>query len=491
MMNKDELKALIEPHFYDELDKENYLIISLNSKTLLSHNRFDIAFKLLFLEHINSEAKFAKAIYQEHIRALSLATYKEFGNSSKNAIDDFVQAFKTTHKSIKENGFDKDKTLIVLCKNSTPANGAHRIASAIFLNQEIKAVQLNTLTHCYDYEFFYKRNISANILDIVATTFVKYSTNIHIAFLWPIAKHSAHTKAKIEGIIPNIVYKKSIKLNHNGAHNLLSQIYYKEKWIGDISNNFKGVKHKLVECFKHFDEFEVIAFRASSLDEVLDIKNKIRDVFGVGKHSVHITDTKQEALRVAKVVFNDNSLHFLNYAKANKYLSTHKKISQIKEFIKTNNLDSDKLLIDSSMVLSCYGLREARDVDYLYSDNSAIKTNIDDINNHDEDLKYHSQSKEELIFNPDNYFYFNDLKFISFDNLYKMKQKRGETKDKNDCKMMEALIQNNYIKKLTSKIRGEFLYFMVLQRANLMSFLKTIGLYDVLKRIIRGNNEQK
>ncbi len=490
-MNKDELKALIEPHFYDDLYEDSYKTIAQNPKTLLTHNRFDIAFKLLFLENMGYDVSFAKEIYKEHIRALSLNTFKEPGDKSKKSIDDFISAFKTTYKNIQDNGFDNNKTLVVLCKNNTIANGAHRIASAIFLNQNIEAVRLNTLTHCYDYEFFYKRGVSANILDMVANTFVKYSTNIHIAFLWPIAKHSPKTKDKINKIIPNIVYKKSIKLNHNGAHNLLSQIYYKEKWLGDISNNFKGVKNKLVECFKHFDEFEVVAFRANSLEAVLDIKNKIRAEFGVGKHSVHITDTKDEAMRVANVVFNDNSLHFLNYSKPNKYLSTHTKIAQIKEFVKINNLQIDKLLIDSSMVLSCYGLRVANDIDYLYFDNSAIKTNIDGINNHDEDLKYHKKSKNELIFNMENYFYFNDIKFISFDNLYKMKQNRNESKDKNDCKMMQALIQNNYLKKLIFKLKGKWLYFMVAQRANLMSVLKTIGLYDVLKRLIRGSNEQK
>ena len=57
----------------------------------------------------------------------------------------------------------------------------------------------------------------------------------------------------------------------------------------------------------------------------MKIKDKIREVFNVGKHSVHITDTKEEAIRTARVVFNDNSIHFLNYAKPNKYISIHKK----------------------------------------------------------------------------------------------------------------------------------------------------------------------
>jgi len=132
------------------------------------------------------------------------------------------------------------------------------------------------------------------------TKFVEYALNVHIAFLWPIQKDK---NIAIETIIPNIVYIKKIQLNPNGAHNLLSQIYYGEEWLGNIENNFSGVNGKLVECFKTFDSFEVIAFQAESLEKVLKIKDNIREVFNVGKHSVHITDTKEEAIRIARVIF--------------------------------------------------------------------------------------------------------------------------------------------------------------------------------------------
>lgn len=96
---------------------------------------------------------------------------------------------------------------------------------------------------------------------------------------------------------------------------MLSQIYYGEEWLGNVENNFKGSQGKLVECFKNFEPVRVIAFQADNLEEVIEIKEKIRDIFKIGKHSVHITDTKEEAIRVARIVFNNNSIHFLNYDK--------------------------------------------------------------------------------------------------------------------------------------------------------------------------------
>ena len=49
-------------------------------------------------------------------------------------------------------------------------------------------------------------------------------------------------------------------------------------------------------------------------------------------------------------------------------------------------------------------------------------------------------AKNEIIYNPENYFYFNGFKFISLNILKKMKQNRNEEKDKNDLKLINKLI---------------------------------------------------
>jgi len=481
IVSKGKLKTLIEPYFHKKLYKNSYEVVSKKAIDLLTHTRFDLAFKLFYLDIKNKNERLAKEIYSEHIRAFSLGKFTEPGNEEKNSIESFMQEFEKIFEDIKKNGFDNTKTVIPLSENGSIANGAHRVASAIYLKTVANCVQLDIPTYMYNYKFFYKRNISVDILDMVATKFVEYAENIYIAFLWPTGQNTQ----KIQGVIPNIVYRKTIKLTPNGAHNLLSQIYYGEEWLGSIEDDFKGSKGKLLECFKTFDEFEVVAFQAKSLEEVLKIKDKIRDIFNVGKHSVHITDTIEEARRVVKVVFNENSIHFLNYSKPNKFLSTHLKIDKFKNFLTKNNLNSDDVIIDGSLILSCYGLREAKDIDFYCYDNNKIKYNFKDINTHDEELKYYKMAKEDLIYNPKNYFYFNDLKFISFTQLYKMKENRAELKDINDCQMMEALIENNKIKEMISRANQKFLYLRIKIRSRLIDLLKIIRLYTILKKIVK------
>jgi len=160
-------------------------------------------------------------------------------------------------------------------------------------------------------------------------------------------------------------------------------------------------------------------------------------------------------------------------------MSRIRQIEKFKDFANKNKLDFNDVVLDSSIILSVYGLREANDIDYFIDDNEKLKYN-------DEELEYHDEEKIEMIFNPKYHFYFNDIKFISFNQLYKMKKNRAEEKDRNDCKMMEALIENNGFKNLVNKWKQNFYYGKIKVKMNLIKFLKNIGLYEVIKRMVKG-----
>lgn len=483
MIKKDRLIKLIEPHFIKDLVHNDYKIKTIKAKNLLTHNRFDIAFKLLYLELREKNFSLAKEIYKDHIRAFSLNTFTEPGNKRKNSLKKFIDNFELTFQDIKKKGFNKNKSILPLSINNSIANGAHRLSSCIYLNREISAVNINTDDHIYDYKFFHNRNVPKLFLDFAAQKFIEFSSNTYIAFIWPSAKGF---DIDFEYIIPKIVYRKDIVLNLKGAHNLLSQIYSGEKWLGNIENNYRGVHAKLVECFKNFNPVRVIAFQEDELENVFLIKEKIRELFKIGKHSIHITDTKEEALRISKLVFNENSIHFLNHSNPNRFLSFHKKINEFKNFLKENKIESENVVLDSGIVLSAYGLRESKDIDFIALDDLNYKKQNALIDNHDTELIYHKEKKEELIFNPQFYFHFFDLKFISFKQLYNMKLERAELKDINDIKMMEALIDNDYFKKLIYKYKQHLNYSLIKIKQKMIVVLKFLRLFDFVKKVIKN-----
>ena len=481
-LNSEKLKKLIDSHFFDDLQDRSYRVETIEAYKLLTHNRFDLSFKLLFLKMIDKDDNFSKEIYIEHIKALSLGEFNEPGDSNKNSIEDYLKAFENIFYDIKRNGFNNNKSVIPLSKNGYIANGSHRVASSIILDKEIDCVNIDADDHIYDYKFFYKRGVSQTIMDAAACEFIESSKNVFIAIIWPSA---VGKDAQINQIIKNIVYEKQVKLNSNGAHNFLSQIYYGEEWVGSVEDDFKGSNGKLIECFKTFDPIRFIAFQSNSIDDVREIKEKIRNIFNIGKHSIHITDNQIEALRVSRILLNENSVHFLNYAKPNKFLSTHEKIKNFKLFLIQNNIKNEDVVLDSSIILSAYGLREARDTDFFCSNNQNIKYKLDLINTHDETLIHHGVEKIDIIYNLLYYFYFNDIKFVSFLNLYQMKLKRNESKDQIDSKLMVALIEDSFFKEHYAKLIQIIYYEKIKFRSRIMKLLKILGLYNFLKNIYR------
>jgi len=477
-----DVKKRIEPHFYDTLTEDDYIVSMRNPHELLTWNRLDVAFKLLYLEYKDVCNSFARWIYAEHIRALTLDAFVEPGNSDKCSCDKFIEAFEKNHFDIAKNGFSAQRSLVPLSLNGSIANGAHRLASAIVGNREIACVNINCYDHIYDYNYFYERNVARNCIEIAVSKFVECASNVYIALIWPSAVGKG---ADIEEIISNIVYRKEIELSANGAHNMLTQLYYSEEWLGDVTNKFKGVDGKYIECFRNLSPVRVFAFQAENLEAVLSIKNRIRNLFGIGKHSIHINDTHNEAIRISRLLFNENSIHFLNYATPYKYVSVYNKISAFAAFMKFNHLTSKRTLIDGGMLLSLFGLRESRDVDFLTLEKTDFAGSFGDFDLHDDQVKYHGEDKCTLICNPIFHLFYNDVKFVSFNQLFRMKQQRAEEKDKYDLALMDAIYSKSTFKEIINRFRQEYYYGKIKFMAKVVEALKSIKMYNIIRSLYR------
>jgi hypothetical protein len=329
-----------------------------------------------------------------------------------------------------------------------------------------------------DYNYFFERNVSTNILDLVAREFIRYSDNTYIAFLWPSGKGN---KEKSELEFNKIVYKKEVRLTPKGGFNLLVELYRHMDWVGSQKDGYPGAKQKLIECFTSFDSFTVLVFQEESLEKVQEIKKRVRNIHNIGFSSIHITDTKEEAVRISNLIFNENGLHFLNYADPYKYSEIQSELIEFGIFLEKNNIDNEDVVIDGSTILAIYGLRKNKDIDYFVSDNCKLEERNIKYENHDGELKYHKKEKDELIYNPKYFFQYMGFKFISFNQLFNMKKTRGEEKDINDCNIMDALIELNRFRGVKSKIKQNIFYIKIKIKKNiriaLVGLLKATGLY--------------
>jgi len=482
LISRQSLLKLLDSHFATYLDDDTYEVSHLEPVDLITSNRLDLAIKILYLQMKNFDGvTFAKEIYSDHIKAFSLGSFCEPGNDEKIGIQKFFADFDRCFQSIEKDGIDESISVIPLSAGGSIANGSHRVASAYVSCKTVPVVSLPVPDDRYDADFFLERGMSQQSVEIAVTKFIEYASNCYVAMIWPSA---SGRESEIQNIIPNVVYSSSISLNHIGAHNLISQIYYGEPWLGQRKDNYPGARNKLVECFSTSDPLRVIAFQAGSLEQVQSIKARIREVFAIGKHSIHISDTKDEAIRIARLLFNRNSIHFLNSSNPNKYSSSIERIECFKRFLDKNNVSANRVVVDSSHILSLYGLRESKDIDFLAMDD-CTEFHDDLIQDHSDEIYFHQESKGELIFNGKFHFHYEDLKFISFDQLYRMKKNRSEEKDKNDLIMMDALIENSPIKNYLGRLKQRFYYLKAKLKMQLIAVLRTVGLYRVARYFYR------
>ena len=488
VMKKDVLTKLVDSFILESLSKSEYDSIELNSRNLLTSNRLDLAFKLFYLEFKSKNRKLAEEVYKSGIDAQTYGEYVEFGNeTNKNSFEDYLESFDETERSIEENGFDDLKSLIPLCRNYRIINGAHRVSSAIFHNKKVSCIRTEQDSMHADYKYFFKRNVNPKYLDIAVNTFIEHANNAYIAFLWPSGK--GH-KEEVGSFFSNVIYKKQLHLNHTGALNLLVELYKHMDWVGTESSGFSGAQQKVSECFPNIRPFTVVVFQSDSLESVRKIKERVRKVYGIGFSSIHITDTKEEAKTVSKLIFNDNGLHFLNFSKPYKYKGLHKNLDDFHSFLKMNNISSNDVVIDGSLLLALYGLRKNLDIDCLYADKVTFNGPNSKYESHDSELIYHETDKDNLIYNPQFYFEYFGLKFIAFDQLFLMKGNRNEVKDINDRELMKSLIEKRWIRVFLFTQKQKIYYQKVKIERNLLSkgrlFFKKIGLHHYVKLIYRS-----
>ena len=166
------------------------------------------------------------------------------------------------------------------------------------------------------------------------------------------------------------------------------------------------------------------------------MKNKCREIFNIGKNSLHISDYSNDTFRIASAILNDNSIHYLNHSVDIMSANLKEYLFKYYTAIKQNTED---YCVTSSAVLDIYGIRESKDLDYLhYHDN---ELNIIKISPHkDKWLSYYGIHKQDIIYNPENYFYYNGIKFATLKCIKNMKLNRNESKDINDLELINKMI---------------------------------------------------
>jgi hypothetical protein len=354
---------------------------------------------------------------------------------------EFINRFDNLINNIKKNGFS-DKHPISVGKNNVIKNGAHRLMVSYYLNinPEIKFVNENGYEG-WNYDYFINKTPYTKLKNIYSYTmaleYIKHNENIRIMVLFPRAYNSSNSK-KIYSIIKKygyLYYEKEIELkNLNALNNLVIECYRGESWIGGLFPS-SNINTKTKNVKSHINnKIKILLIDMNNIDKCIEMKNKCRKLFNMGKDSLHMSDFKKDTYRISSALLNKNSIHFLNNGINDISIKSKELLEKYFNYVKNN----EDYCVTSSFVMELYNLRKANDLDYLNFSNNNI--NIKNINIHNNKwLSYYHVNRDEIIYNPNYHFYFNGHKFASLEVIKRMKDQRKENKDLKDIKLIKKL----------------------------------------------------
>jgi hypothetical protein len=239
--------------------------------------------------------------------------------------------------------------------------------------------------------------------------------------------------------VGQIVYEKQIPFVKKGLFNFVKMLYEGEDWAGNHSNHFHGITDKTNLCSSTTSNtVRLLLLESDEPQKLVGAKEQIRNIFRADKHSVHINDTHGETLRIAQAVFNKNSVHFLEHAGLD-FMENFSRLFELYR-VRLCCAEGEDFCIDGSSVLAAYGIRDARDLDFL-SHQEHIDFWIDQVNCHNEELPHYPVIRDEIIYNPAYHFYYKGCKFVSLELTEAMKRRRDEEKDRNDVRLIETCCQ--------------------------------------------------
>lgn len=423
----------------------SYEISEIPARELITYNRFDLMAKWLYIDDKEKglTAGCGYQVYYDNIHAFSGGSFLEPGTDEKDSFARYTEDLDRLIGEMKEMGFDASKSLIPLGMNDDVIDGSHRVSTAAYYDKKVAVIRFPELKRVndYDYAFFRKYLMSDVSMGYMAIQYAHLKDNCYMACVWPRADidRMDEVESKLKSI-GHIVYAQDVYLTYRGMCNLMTQIYGHQAWTGSIENHFNGVKGKADACYRKNRPVRTYLFEASDMDAVVEVKRQIREIFQIENHSIHISDNWNETVDMVELLYNRNSVDFMNRADPYRYSGVYHKIRELKELIEKNGYEKSRFIIDSSAVLEVCGLRSARDLDFLTDYAVEVGSWIEGVDDHRSQLKYYPIALTDMLYNPENYFYFEGMKFITPKRLIEMKTKREEVKDIRDVKMLRKFM---------------------------------------------------
>jgi PST family polysaccharide transporter len=438
----DEVRLRLNPYKLDATalrQQRTFTVREVWAEDIADSRRFDVYAKHLYARHwaAGRRCRWAREVYDEHLAAFN--GRDEGDGSGKRDLTAFLEAYEKLLASVAAGGFNANDSLVPVTASAFPLDGGHRLAACLHYRRPVSVVEVRGQDANWNHAFFRARGMPESHLDAVAMEYCRTAPNPYVVFVYPSAV--GHDE-EVEAILSEqgqIFYAKQVWLEGNGPVNLIRQIYAREPWVGTSADGYAGTREKSEPCFAGSGPLRVYVCAAGDLRLMQRAKQRIRDLFRLEKHSVHINDTPAQALEQARLVLNANSIHFLNNAEPAHLPRFERCLSDYRAWLTASGADTEDYCVDGSASLAAYGLRDVADLDFLQAGTGPVPTGLADISDHTSELHHHVLAKDDILYHPGSHFYYYGLKFLALNPLRAMKARRGERKDLVDVEQISQL----------------------------------------------------
>lgn len=198
-----------------------------------------------------------------------------------------------------------------------------------------------------------------------------------------------------------VIYVKELDIYKRGPKNLLKFAY---GCLCDAPHDWlvhsRKVRKHLRARFTSPYPTTAILFESPSWEQAVACKRKIRKCLGLGSTILHVTDSHREANLLAQVVFHDESLALLNHGRV-PIKALEQKILSLDQ--KVDGICEPDFCFYGSAPFEVYGLEQPS-----FEDDWRVLESGDGLGG------------DELIYDPQYYFYWKGYKFLRLDTSLSM-----------------------------------------------------------------------
>ena len=290
------------------LDKKDGILETVNARSLLSPKRFDLFAKLFYLNHKDTEPEWARKVYLDHIKAFN-PEGKEPGREDKSCLSDFLKSFDVLIDHIRSHGFDQTLSLVPVGNDNVILDGAHRVAILAFLNLPVGICRFDQVPTKgpFDYRYFISRGLSQKTADQIALEATTWFPDVRIACLWPRLGNARKKDVAVQMLRDRfpVLYERDFTVSRKALTLLVLHIYRNQDWLGGPESGYSGAQDKAFRCFAKNRKIRFVFFIGGLSQQESSTKEAIRETTPYGKHSIHITDTRQEAQDLASMILDE------------------------------------------------------------------------------------------------------------------------------------------------------------------------------------------